>query len=86
MPLLLLVNGCGGSATTVTDNNNNLSRAIVIEAAANIPVLDGHATQTGVYVRNTTDEAISGISYALAETGSAAGLTVNTAAYNKIEA
>lgn len=80
-----LLSSCGTSSS-VADNNNSLSPAIVIEAAANIPVLDGNSAQTGIYVHNTTDKTISGISYALAETGSTTSLTLNATACNSIEA
>ncbi|RTK98393.1 MAG: hypothetical protein EKK57_11745 [Proteobacteria bacterium] len=75
------------SSTTTSDSNNNLSTRLVIEKAAPIPVLDGQATSTGVYVRNTSAQAITDITYAVVNTNSNhQNLAVNTSACRDIAA
>ena len=81
-----ILTGCSSSGGTVADNNNNLTTAIMVEKSAIIPVLDGKATTAGVYIHNTTNKTISGISYALAQNNSPTSLTVNAASCNSIAA
>lgn len=58
--LLMLLSACTHHATN--SNDNNITQ-LEIENAAVIPVLNGASSQTGVYVRNNSGSAISGISY-----------------------
>ncbi|MBX9865521.1 MAG: DUF1566 domain-containing protein [Burkholderiales bacterium] len=83
-----LIAGCGSSSSNVADNNNNLNNAISVEKSATIPVLNGQATNAGVYIRNTTAQTISGISYALvASTNTTtAALTLSKTACTSIAA
>lgn len=64
---------CSSSTATAADNNSNLSTSLTLEKAATVPVLDGKATQTGIYVRNNTGQTISGIQYASVLTNAGAG-------------
>lgn len=75
------------SSTTTSDSNNNLSTRLVIEKAAPIPVLDGQATSTGIYVRNTSSKAITDITYAVVNTNdNNQNLAVNASACRNIAA
>lgn len=64
----------------MADNNNTLAAAnvLIIEKSASIPVLAGKPTLSGVYVRNTTGKAISGIYYALIQNGSTNSISINS--------
>lgn len=85
--LLTAVLTASCSSATTNDTNNNLSTSLVIEKAAPIPVLDGQATSTGVYVRNTSAQAIRDITYAVVNTNSNnQNLAVNTSACRDIAA
>ncbi len=64
---------CSSSTATAADDNSNLSTSLTLEKAATVPVLDGKATQTGIYVRNNTGQTISGIQYASVLTNAGAG-------------
>ncbi len=73
----ILSTACGGGNTSslVGDNNTNLSTSLVIEKAATVPVLDGKATLTGVYIHNNTGSSIDGIEYAIANTENVSSTT-----------
>lgn len=75
---------CGGSSS-ITDSNNNVNSSLQIEKTAVIPVLDGKATATGVYVRNQTNKEISGISYGVVNNGTP-NLQISTTACHSIPA
>ncbi|MBX9867951.1 MAG: Ig-like domain-containing protein [Burkholderiales bacterium] len=68
---------CSSSTATAADNNSNLSTSLTLEKAATVPVLDGKATQAGVYIHNNTGQSISGIQYASVITGTSQGQSVN---------
>lgn len=74
------------SQSMMADNNTNLSNTIVIEPSALIPVLDGKATSTGIYVRNTSDKEVSGIVYGVANTSNNVAIGISTNECTKIAA
>lgn len=68
-----VLSSCSTSTASAADNNSNLSTSLTLEKAATVPVLDGKATQTGIYVHNNTGQTISGIQYASVLTNAGAG-------------
>jgi hypothetical protein len=70
---------CNSLNSVMTDNNNTLAaNTLIIEKSASIPVLAGKPTLSGVYVRNTTGKAISGIYYALIQNGNTNSLSIDS--------
>lgn len=66
MMITSIVAACSSSTgSNMADNNNNLNNALVIEKAAMIPVIDGKAGSTGIYIHNTSNQTINKISYGL---------------------
>lgn len=61
VPLLSMVVSCGNKNSTT--NNEISSNSVVIERSADVPVLNGVPTSTGIYVRNSSDKTIDGITY-----------------------
>ena len=86
MMIISTIAGCSKSGSNVTDNNQNLNNALIIEKAAMIPVIDGRASSTGVYIHNTSNQTIRGISYGLVSNNSKTSLTLNQASCNSIAA
>ncbi len=60
----LILLACSSFNSGLSDNNNALAEnTLVIEPAAEIPVLDGKATTTGIYIHNYSDFTIQNIQY-----------------------
>lgn len=70
----LLAACSSGTVGSAPDSNANLSNALTLEKTATVPVIDGKATQTGVYIHNNTGQVISGIQYSSVATSMASGL------------
>lgn len=57
------ISSCGGTAATSASNDQLLSSQLQIEPATDIPLLDGKATATGIYVHNYSAVIIEHIRY-----------------------
>ncbi|RTL11622.1 MAG: DUF1554 domain-containing protein [Neisseriaceae bacterium] len=88
MIITSIVAACSSSTgSNMADNNNNLNNALVIEKAAMIPVIDGKAGSTGIYIHNTSNQTINKISYGLVRSDNkTSSLTFNQTSCKSIAA
>lgn len=81
-----LLSSCSSSSGSSISGNAVQGSELVIEKAGELPVLDGNATSSGLYVRNTSNKRIDGISYGINVSGSGTELSVGTNSCRSIEA
>lgn len=63
--IIFLLVSCNGGFTQSNNNFSNIEDSLVVEKTGMIPVLDGKAITTGIYVRNNSNQRMENISYTI---------------------